>query len=341
MHWPASLRISTGAGALRRQFCHAVDIAPTILAVTGASLPDHVGGVPQIPVHGASLAATFTDPAAPAPRPVQYFEQMGHRGLWADGWKITTYHTQGEPFDDDEWALYHLDEDFSECRDLSAEHPDKLRELINAWWAEAGLHGVLPLDDRIVELFVSTPRPGTVHARKDYVYYPPVTHIPADACPPLSGRPWLITAEIEVGGPAQGVLYARGSHNVGHSFFVHDGQLHFDYNALGTHYRASAPLDLGPGRHVLIARFERAGPGGQLTIGADGRDLDTVAIPSIIRMLGSTGLDIGRDSLSPVVSDYAPPFPFDGRIERITFSVRRRADAEDVAATARVEMSRE
>jgi arylsulfatase A-like enzyme len=338
VHWPAGV---ADAGALRRQFCHAVDITPTILAVTGAALPDHVGGVAQIPVHGASLAGTFADPAAPAPRHVQYFEQLGHRGLWADGWKITTYHTQGEPMDDDEWALYHLDADFSECRDVSAEHPDKLRELINAWWAEAGLHGVLPLDDRMVELFASRPRPGTVHARKDYVYYPPVTHIPADACPPLSGRPWLITAEVDVTGPAQGVLYARGAHNVGHSFFLHGGQLHFDYNALGTHYRASAPLDLGPGRHVITARFDRDGAGGQLTIGADGRDLDTVAIPAIIRMLGSTGLDIGRDSLSPVVSDYAPPFPFEGRIERITFSVRRRADAEDVAAMSRVEMSRE
>jgi arylsulfatase A-like enzyme len=355
VHWPAGIAAgtadSTGAGALRRQFCHAVDITPTILEVTGASLPDHVGGVPQIPLHGASLAGTFADPAAPAPRHVQYFEQLGHRGLWADGWKITTYHTQGEPMDDDEWALYHLDADFSECRDVSAEHPDKRRELINAWWAEAGLHGVLPLDDRMVELFASPPRPGTVHGagqhragqhgRTDYVYYPPVTHIPADACPPLSGRPWLITAEVEVTGQAEGVLYARGSHNVGHSLFLHAGQLHFDYNALGTHYRASAPLALGPGRHVITARFDRDGAGGQLTIGADGRDLDTVAIPSIIRMLGSTGLDIGRDSLSPVVSDYAPPFPFEGRIERITFSVRRRPDAEEVAATARVEMSRE
>ena len=203
----------------------------------------------------------------------------------------------------------------------------KLRELIDLWWAEAGparRAAARRPDGRAVRRRA----PARHRARwrtwpaGDYVYYPPVTHIPADACPPLSGRPWLITAEIEVGGPAQGVLYARGSHNVGHSFFLHDGQLHFDYNALGTHYRASAPLDLDPGRHVLTARFERDRAGGQLTIGADGRDLDTVAIPSIIRMLGSTGLDIGRDSLSPVVSDYAPPFPFEGRIERITFSVR-------------------
>ena len=269
VHWPAGIAADiTGAGALRTQFCHAVDITPTILAVTGAPVPDHVRGVPQIPLHGAPLTGTFADRAAPAPRHVQYFEQLGHRGLWADGWKITTYHTQGEPLDDDEWALYHLDTDFSECRDVSAEHPDKLRELINAWWAEAGLHGVLPLDDRMVELFGAVPRPGTVHGvgeqgrRRDYVYYPPVTHIPADACPPLGGRPWLIAAEVEVAGPAQGVLYARGGHNAGHSFFVLDRQLHFDYNALGAHYRASAPLDLAPGAHVITARFERNGAAG-------------------------------------------------------------------------------
>jgi arylsulfatase A-like enzyme len=343
VHWPAGI---TDAGAIRRQFCHAVDIAPTILAVTGAPVPDHVGGVPQLPVHGASLTATFADPDAPAARPVQYFEQVGHRGLWADGWKITTYHTQGQPFDDDEWALYHLDEDFSECHDLSAQHPDKLRELIQAWWAEAGRHGVLPLDDRMIELFGGTPRPATVHGagdrrRRDYVYYPPITHIPADACPPMGGRPWLVTAEVEVAGPAEGVLYARGGHNTGHSFFLQAGQLHFDYNALGTHYRASAPLELTPGRHVLTARFDRNGTTGRLTIGADGSDLGSAEVASIIRMLGSTGLDIGRDALSPVVGDYASPFPFQGRIDRITFSVRSRADAAEIEATARAEMSRE
>jgi arylsulfatase A-like enzyme len=338
VHWPAAI---TDAGGFRRQFCHAVDITPTILAVTGAPVPDHFDGVAQIPMHGRSLAATFTDADAPAPRRVQYFEQMGHRGLWADGWKITTYHTQGQPFDDDEWALYHLDADFSECLDRSAEYPDKLRELIGAWWAEAGQHGVLPLDDRSIELFGAAPRPGTVHARRDYVYYPPVTHIPADACPPMGGRPWLITAQVLVTGPAEGVLYARGGHNVGHSFFLQGGRLHFDYNALGRHYRASAPLDLAPGRHAITARFDRNGAGARLVIGADGSDLGLVEIPFIVRMPGSTGLDVGRDALSPVVGDYDSPFPFSGTIEKITFSVRSRPDAQEIAATARAELSRE
>ena len=340
VHWPA--RIATG-GAIRRQFCHAVDIAPTILAVTGAPRPESFNGVPQIPMHGASLASTFDDETAPPPRSRQYFEQMGHRGLWVDGWKITTYHEAGQPFDDDEWALFHLDEDFSECDDLSDEDPRRLRDLIDAWWTEAGEHGVLPLDDRSIELFGSPPLPGTVHARNgEYVYYPPIAHIPADAAPQLGGRNWTVNAVVEIDAPSvEGVLYARGGHNVGHTFFIKDGRLHFDYNALGSHCRASASVELGPGRHELGATFQRVGKGGTLTLSVDGDEVTRVAIPRIIRMLGSTGLDLGRDGLSPVVDDYDPPFPFTGRIAEVRFHIGSQRDADDVTATARAELSKE
>lgn len=339
VHWPRRI---TDRGAIRTQFCHAVDIAPTLLEAAGAPAPETHGGLPQMPLHGAPITATFTDPAAPSPRGIQYFEQMGHRGLWLNGWKITTYHEQGHPFDDDEWALFHLDADFSECHDRSAEEPDRLRSMIDAWWVEAGQYGVLPLDDRTIELFGGTPRPGTVHARRDYVYYPPLAHIPADAAPPLGARSWTIVAEVEVRTePVEGVLYARGSHNVGHTFFVKDGRLQFDYNALGTHHRAAAPIGLSPGRHELVARFDRNGAGGRLSVEADGDVLDTIEIPKLVRMLGSTGLDIGRDALSPVVDDYQAPFPFTGTIGRISFHIRSRADADEVAATARAELAKE
>ena len=219
VHWPDG--IVEKAGGFRRQFCHAVDLAPTILEITGAPFPEHFNGVPQIPVHGASLDRRPSPTRdAPAPRRIQYFEQMGHRGLWADGWKITTYHEQGQPIDDAEWGLFNLDDDFSECHDLAAEHPDKLRELIDAWWGEAGQYGVLPLDDRTIELFGSPPRPGTVHGparrRSTSTSRRSRTSRPTPA-PPLGGRTWSIMAEVEVTGPAQGVLYARGGHNVGHS----------------------------------------------------------------------------------------------------------------------------
>lgn len=339
VHWPRGI---TDRGGIRTQFCHAIDVAATVLDLTGAPAPAAFGGHEQLPLHGRSLAATFTDPAAPPPRRAQYFEQMGHRGIWVDGWKATTYHQPGHPYDDDEWELFHLDTDFSECRNLAADHPDKLRELIDAWWAEAGAMRVLPLDDRTIELFGGAPRPATPHARSRYEYLWPISHVPADAAPPLGGRPWTLTAEVVVGaGPTRGVVYARGSHNVGHSFFVLDGALHFDYNALGTHHRASAPVELAPGDHTLTARFDRDGKQGRITIGVDGIDLADVTIPRIVRMLGSTGLDIGRDGLSTVVDDYEGPFPFTGAIERVTFEIHSRREAADVAATARTELARE
>jgi arylsulfatase len=340
VHWPNGIAAGE-RGGFRRQFCHAVDITPTLLDVLGLEVPAVVRGREQMPLHGASLANTFGQADAPPPRRVQYFEQMGHRGIWVDGWKATTYHAAGQPFEDDEWGLFHLDEDFSECHDLASERPELLRSLIDQWWIEAGDKGVLPLDDRTIELFGGTPRPGTVHARSEYVYVPPLSHIPADASPPLGGRPWTVTADVTVGDEVQGVLYARGSHNVGHSFFVQDGQLHFDYNALGSHTRVSASVQVTPGRHQFAARFDRHGGAGTITIALDGIDLAGVAVPRLVRMLGSTGTDIGRDALSPVVDDYEAPFPFTGTIHSVRFDLRSRATSADVAATAATELARE
>jgi len=338
VHWPAGI---AGRGAIREQFCHAVDVTPTILDVTGAPMPEQFGGHPQLPLHGRSIRPTFDDPGAPPPRSVQYFEQMGHRGIWVDGWKATTYHQQGMPYDEDEWELFHLDSDFSECHNVAADEPERRRALVDQWWSEAGAMGVLPLDDRTLELFGGSVRPATPHASLRYEYFPPISHIPADAAPLLGGRSWTLTAHVQVDGDVRGVLYARGSHNVGHSFFIHDGWLHFDYNALGRHHRASAPVSLAPGLHVLQARFEREGPSGTITVGVDGEDLASAAVSQPVRMLGSTGMDIGQDSLSPVVDDYRGPNPFTGTIERVVVEVRGRRSASDVAATARTEMARE
>ncbi|MCE9621517.1 MAG: arylsulfatase [Actinomycetia bacterium] len=339
MHWPTGF---TARGEVRTQFCHAIDLAATVLDITSAPTPGVVAGVEQIPMHGRSLRPTFDDAAAPAQRPVQYFEQMGHRGIWADGWKATTYHEPGHAYDDEEWELFHLDADFSECHNLASAHPDKLREMIDLWWSQAGEMGVLPLDDRTIELFGGTPRPGTPQARTRYDYLAPISHIPSDVCPPLGGRPWTLTISVTVGSPhVEGVLYARGSHNVGQTFFIKDNLLQFDYNALGTHFRATAPLSLAIGHHTLTARFEREKSAGTVVIGVDGADVGSVAIPKLVRMLGSTGLDIGRDALSTVVSDYEGPFAFTGTIERASFEIHSRRDRADVLAQANTELARE
>ena len=213
--------------------------------------------------------------------------------------------------------------------------------MVNAWWSEAERYGVLPLDDRTLELFGGVDRPGTPHNRQKYVYYPPVSHIPADAAPPLGGRSWSVTCDVEINGDSEGILYTRGSHNVGHAFFIKDRKLHFVYNALGRHYRAMGDVNLTTGTHEVGATFEREGRSGRLAVTVDGREIGSTTVGTIVRMPGSTGIDIGRNGLSPVVDDYEPPFAFTGRIRRITFDIKGRPGPSDVQATARAEMGKE
>ena len=138
VHWPAG---TTARGEMRTQFVHAIDLMPTVLDACGVVAPAVVDGVTQQPIDGATIRATFDDPTAPDPRTVQYFEMLGSRSIVADGWKATTDHVSkgvmdeerlmegSRAFADDEWALFRLADDFSECHDLAAEHPDVLDAL--------------------------------------------------------------------------------------------------------------------------------------------------------------------------------------------------------------------
>src|SRR5262249_27259440 len=151
--------ITAGTGAIRSQYHHAIDVVPTILEELGIAAPDEYGGVAQLPIHGASLAYTFDDPDAPTGRETQYYEIHGNRGIWHPGWKAVTTPGLGggTPFAADRWELYNLDEDFSEHDDLASAHPDKLTELVSLWWAEAGRYGVLPLEDRLIQIAKGDP----------------------------------------------------------------------------------------------------------------------------------------------------------------------------------------
>ena len=158
IHWPKGLE---GGGSIRRSFCHAIDIMPTILELTGTEAPEEFNGVVQMPLHGASLTPTLASAKATPARAVQYFEMLGHRGIWQDGWKAVVRHVPGTSWDDDDtWELYHLDEDFSETNDLAEEQPERLQAMIDLWWREARTHGVLPLDDQpMAQTFRAARRP--------------------------------------------------------------------------------------------------------------------------------------------------------------------------------------
>ncbi|MFA5774082.1 MAG: arylsulfatase [Ilumatobacteraceae bacterium] len=339
LQWPSRI---TAKGEIRDQFCHITDIAPTVYDALGIEASTNVNGHEQMPMHGSSFVYTFGSNDVATKRGPQYFEMIGHRAIWADGWKAVTFHDAGTPYENDTWALYKLDEDFSEMHDLSSKFPERLSQMIDLWWAEAERNGVLPLDDRLIELFGMKPHPGSPHSRPDYTYYPPVAHIPSDASPMLSGRSWTMTAHVSVGAhQVEGVIYSRGSHNIGHTFFIKDGVLNFDYNALSKHTRVAAPISLTLGDHELAARFDRQGDGGLLTISVNGNEIGSGVVPKVMRMLGSMGMDIGCNQLSPVVSDYTPPFSFTGTINKVHFDLQGKLTQADRDAVIRAESAKE
>ncbi len=328
VHWPAALEEE---GAIRRSFCHAIDIMPTILELTGTEAPDEFRGVVQMPLHGASLAPTLASADAKPGRSVQYFEMLGHRGIWQDGWKAVVRHVQGTSWDDDDpWELYHLDEDFSETNDLAQEQPERLQAMVDLWWQEAEKHGVLPLDDRpMAQTFRAARRPGLPAARDVFVYYPPVSHIVSDACP-SAARGW--TTEVELVQPdsgGDGALVNRGTINSGFALYLQGGRLHFDYNCFHTHTKVVAPTALEGGEHVVavaVQRLPERKAAVQLKI--NGEVVAEGHIPLLLGMLSSTGMDLGR-AIAPINRDYQPPFAYPGKIKKVTFELASRPTERD------------
>jgi arylsulfatase len=338
IHWPGKIE---GAGETRTQFCHAIDLTPTILDALGLAAPDVVGGVPQTPLHGTSFAPTFQSDAK-VERGAQYFEMGGHRGLYMDGWKAVTRHTSGVSFDEDTWELYNLAEDFSETNDLAAQEPERLKAMVERWWREAEEHGVLPLDDRgALALFRSSMRPGLPSSRRRFVYRPPITRVVADACPPVA-RGWRTIIELDH--PAEegdGALVSRGTINSGYVIYVSGGKLHFDYNAFHEHTHLTASKPLTPGRHSIELVVERDEAGGaDLALSVDGEQVAAGKLPRMLAMLSSIGMDIGR-SLAPVCEGYAAPFIYGGKIDTVVFEVGGLPTGGEVRAQARAEMARQ
>ena len=335
IHWPAKI---TDRGGLRRQFHHVSDLTPTILAEIGIEQPQTFRGRDQLPVTGVPMGYTFDDSEQPTAKKAQYFEMFGHRGIWADGWKAVTYHRLGKPFDDDVWELYHIDEDFSECNNLADQHPEKLAELVELWWSEAEINGVLPLDDDVTGIAFRARRPGTTHASTRYRFLPPMSRLPNEAAPAIAGRSWQMRATIDrQTGTEQGVLVAWGTANTGLSLYVLDGEAVFDYNLFGTHYTARVELGAS-GTTTVIVDFDRTDDGARIVIGSDGPNsaTDSVEVPYVLRFIGMSGMDVGRDAGSAVTEAYVGPFPFTGGYASLEIDI-----TEELAPTEVYRLDRE
>lgn len=344
VHWPA--RISD-AGGIRSQFHYVTDIAATVYDALGITAPEVYRGLEQFPLSGTSMAYSFDAEAALAPTEhrVQYFEMVGHRAIYADGWKAVTRHTHGVSFDDDQWELYNLSLDPSECNDLADSESARLAELIELWWAEAEANGVLPLDDRGVELFSVRFGDHLTHSKsRHYAYRPPMAPLPAQSAAAVAGRSWELKAAVTRAAGDGGVLYAMGNGNSGFSAFVQNDRLLFDYNCFGDHYVAESDMPVPTGTSEIGVRFERLGRNGRAILVIDSTDCGSVEIPFVMQVISSVGASVGYDNGLPVSTRYDNAFPFEGTLHRVDIELLRankKESAEIADARHRSDMTRQ
>ena len=326
VHWPAGI---ADRGAVRRQYVHAVDIAPTLLDVLGVSAPPVIKGVEQRSLDGVSFAAALTDGNAVSLRTTQYFEMFGCRAIYQDGWKAVTYHPiqMPEPMNDDAWELYDVEADPSECHDLAADQPERLRGLVDLWWEEAARNQVLPLDNRPFSDLVLG-RPTGLPARSTYTYWPHRPLVPEHAAVNVRNRTHEITAHVDVpDGGTRGVLVSMGSLLGGWVLYVgDDGRLSYAHSWCGyKEHRIDSDTAVSPGAHVLGFRFTKTGEhegDGELTV--DGTVVGSGRIAPFTPMrfsLTGGGLTCGYGDELPVTDALTGPAPFAGTLHRVVVTV--------------------
>jgi arylsulfatase len=341
VHWPDGLP-SPQRGTTRDQFVYVADIAPTIYELVGVEPPATFRGVEQRPVTGRSFTAVLADPAAPATNTVQYFEMAGSRALVAGDWKAVCRHERGADFHTEPWELYHLATDPSECDDRADAEPDRLAQLIALWWEQAEEHGVLPLDERMIELFGARFRDRSPHrADRRYVYRPPMSPMPSQAAAAIGGRSFDLVATVERSEADEGVLFATGTENSGLAVFVQGGRLVLDYNAFGDHVVVESSTAVPTGRSQLTVRLRRLGRDGTASLEVDGVACGQAELPLFMRMISSVGASIGYDHGSAVSARYDAPFRFTGSLESVEIQLSPERAAGAVEAAARAGMSRQ
>ena len=336
IHWPEGIEESQN-GQLRNQFANVSDIAPTIYELLGITPPDTYKGIEQLPVTGHSFAHLLNNSEAESNNKVQYFEMAGSRAIIAEDWKAVTRHIQGTDYDEEPWELYDLSSDWSECNDLAESNQSKLKELQQLWWDEAHKHGVMPLDDRMIELFGSRFRERSPHSPdRKYVYRPPMSPIPAQAAASIGGRSFDITGKVSFKSGERGVLFAYGTENSGISFFVLNDRLIIDYNAFDDHSIIESEATIPNGEVELKAEFRRLGNNGTIELFINQEPNGTIEVPLYMRMISSVGASIGFDHGSPVSELYKDSFPYSGKLEELEIQLvaREPRDLKEVQQRA-------
>jgi len=336
--WPARIK---DAGGIRHQFHHVIDIVPTILEAVGIKAPEMVDGIKQTPIEGVSMAYTFDKAKANAPstRKTQYFEMVGNRGIYHDGWYANTTPPVppwelGAPMptvNDYKWELYNLNEDFSQANDLAAKMPDKVKKMQALFLQEAAKYQVLPLDSSGFARAIA-PRPSATAGKTMFTYSGENPGIPTGNAPSILNRSFTITAEVEVPqGGGNGMIVSEGGRWGGYGLYLLNGAPVFDYNLLmllQARWAADPPQPLAAGKHTIVFDFDYDGPGvakgGTGVLKVDGQVVRTLQVPKTIPFLlpPDEAFDVGVDTRTGVNDlDYQVPFRFNGKVKRLTFDL--------------------
>jgi arylsulfatase len=335
--WPAKIK---DHGKVRSQFLHVIDLVPTIYQAVGITPPEMLDGIKQKPIEGHSFYPALFDGKAPASRETQYFELLVNRGLYHDGWMIssrsfspwTSIRGQFDPLKAP-WELYHVEQDFSQAMNLAEKNPQKVKELEAVFWQEAEKYQVLPLDWRAVERLNAEMqgRPKLAGNRKTFTFYPGQIALPDGASPPVLNKSFSVTADIDI--PAtggDGMIYTHGGLTGGFGIYLKEGKANFVYNmlALDRYVITSEPLPAG--KSTLEVDFKYLGQPGQfgkgasVTLTANGKKIGSGEIPKTIPLSISLGegVDVGMDTGSTVDFNYKLPFKFTGKIDKVTVELK-------------------
>ena len=342
VHWPKGIK---ARGEVRSQFHHVIDVAPTILEAAGLPEPVFVNGVQQKPIEGVSLAYSFDDARAAGRHETQYFEMVGNRGIYHQGWTAVTRHrtpwvtgaVKLPAFDDDVWELYDTNTDWTQSRDMAKENPQKLRDLQRRWLIEAVKYNVVPLDDRMVERANAdmAGRPQLVRGNRQLLFGG-MGRLTENSVVNIKNKSHAVTAELEVpGSGAEGVIVAQGGSIGGWSLYAKDGQPKYCYNFFGMNrYVVAGTSRIPPGKHQVRMEFAYdgggMGKGGTVTLYVDGKKAGEGRVDQTEAFVFSADetLDIGDEFGSPVTDDYPSRKKFSGEVNWVEIDVDK--DAEDI-----------
>ena len=342
--WPRGISAS---GEVRHQYTHIIDIVPTVLELLGLEPPQSIRGVTQSPLQGVSFGYSLADGQAESRHRTQYFEMLGHRSIYHDGWRAVcpwpgpSFAEAGKGFgepisartlsdlDAHGWELYHVAEDFAECHDVAEANRDTLIALIATWYAEAGKYDVFPVDGSGLAR-LGQPQPLVAPPRSSYTFFPNTQSVPFFAGPRLLNRPHSISATVRLPDEgAEGVLLAQGTAAGGFSFYVQDGRLRYVHNWVGREtFEVTSTEAVPPGDHELRFEFEPQGEPdpvhghgmpGRFQLYVDNALVGAREVPWTTPFMFNPGaMTCGADPGSAVTTAYAAPFRFTGTLHKVT-----------------------